>query len=171
MRGKKGNLQLLTTGVTVLVMGAFVFIMGLIILDNLYISNTVTAGTITNEHLTSVDDAGEYTTSRTACGFHGLAITTATNKSEGDAIASGNYSVNSRTGLITFVGGDGNYNGTDWTINATYTYGGDEVCEATNETITGMGKLADYYDLIVLAIVIALIISLLLVVFSMRRVK
>jgi len=46
---------------------------------------------------------------------------------------------------------------------------GTEAYSAANETIVGMGKFADYWDLIVLAIVITVIISLLLVVFSMRR--
>lgn len=48
---------------------------------------------------------------------------------------------------------------------------GTEAYEAANETITGMGKFGDYWDLVVLAIVITVIISLLLVVFSLRRVR
>lgn len=48
---------------------------------------------------------------------------------------------------------------------------GTEAYSAANETIVGMGKFADYWDLIVLAIVITVVISLLLVVFSLRRVK
>lgn len=48
---------------------------------------------------------------------------------------------------------------------------GTEAYNAGNETIVGMGKFADYWDLIVLAIVITVVISLLLVVFSMRSVR
>jgi len=51
------------------------------------------------------------------------------------------------------------------------TTAGTEAYAAGNETIVGLGKFADYWDLIVLAIVIAIIISLLLVVFSLRRVQ
>lgn len=51
------------------------------------------------------------------------------------------------------------------------TTAGTEAYSAGNETIVGMGKFADYWDLIVLAIVIAVVISLLLVVFSLRRVQ
>lgn len=51
------------------------------------------------------------------------------------------------------------------------TSSGTEAYSAANETIVGMGKFGDYWDLIVLAIVITVIISLLLVVFSMRRTK
>jgi len=46
-----------------------------------------------------------------------------------------------------------------------------EAHNATNDTIAGLGDFADYWDLIVLAIVISIIISLLLVVFSLRRAK
>jgi len=51
------------------------------------------------------------------------------------------------------------------------TTAGTEAYSAGNATIVGMGKFADYWDLIVLAIVITIIISLLLVVFSLRRTK
>lgn len=46
---------------------------------------------------------------------------------------------------------------------------GTEAYTAANETIVGLGDFADYVDLIVLAVVIAVIISLLLVVFTLRR--
>lgn len=49
------------------------------------------------------------------------------------------------------------------------TTSGTEAYTAANETIVGLGTFADYWDLIVLSIVIAVIISLLLVVFSMRK--
>ena len=51
------------------------------------------------------------------------------------------------------------------------TTSGTEAYKAANETIVGMGKFGDYWDLIVLAIVITVIISLLLVVFSLRTAK
>lgn len=51
------------------------------------------------------------------------------------------------------------------------TTSGTEAYEAGNETIVGLGKFGDYMDLVVLSVVITVIISLLLVVFSLRRVK
>lgn len=48
---------------------------------------------------------------------------------------------------------------------------GTEAYTAANETIVGIGDFADYVDLMVLAVVIAVIISLLLMVFSLRRVR
>ena len=46
---------------------------------------------------------------------------------------------------------------------------GTEAYESANKTIVGIGAFADYIDLMVLAIVITVVISLLLVVFSLRR--
>lgn len=51
------------------------------------------------------------------------------------------------------------------------TTSGTEAYTAANETIVGIGDFADYVDLMVLAVVIAIVIGLLLVVFSLRRVK
>ncbi len=46
---------------------------------------------------------------------------------------------------------------------------GTEAYVAANETIVGIGDFADYVDLMVLAVVIAVVISLLLVVFTVGR--
>ena len=51
------------------------------------------------------------------------------------------------------------------------TTAGTEAYTAGNETIYGMSKFGNYWDLIVLAVVISVIISLLLVVFSLRQVR
>ena len=48
---------------------------------------------------------------------------------------------------------------------------GTEAYSAANQTIVGMGKFGDYWDLIVLAIVISVVISLLMLVFAARKVK
>jgi len=46
---------------------------------------------------------------------------------------------------------------------------GTEAYVAANETIVGIGDFADFVDLMVLAVVIAVVISLLLVVFTVGR--
>lgn len=51
------------------------------------------------------------------------------------------------------------------------TTSGTEAYSAGNETIVGIGKFGDYFDLIVLAVIVAIIIGLLLIVFSQRKVK
>lgn len=49
------------------------------------------------------------------------------------------------------------------------TTAGTEAYSAGNETIAGVGKFAEYFDLMVLAVVISIVIGLLLVVFSVGR--
>lgn len=51
------------------------------------------------------------------------------------------------------------------------TTSGTEAYSAGNETIVGIGKFADYFDLIVLAVIVSIIIGLLLLVFSLKRTK
>jgi len=64
---------------------------------------------------------------------------------------------------------DGTYaNNTLW--NVTYNYNhGDEAYENANKTIVGLGTFADFWEIIVLAIVITVVIGLLLVVFGGSR--
>lgn len=45
---------------------------------------------------------------------------------------------------------------------------GSEAYKAANETVVGLGTFADFWEIIVLAVVIAVVIGLLLVVFSAR---
>ena len=73
--------------------------------------------------------------------------------------------------------------GTDYTVNAagtltnvtywetplfvTYTYAwGDEACVGANLTVVGLGSFADFWEIIVLALVITVVIGLLLVIFG-----
>ena len=48
---------------------------------------------------------------------------------------------------------------------------GSDAYIAANKTVVGLGTFADFWEIIVLAIVITVVISLLLVVFSGRRAK
>lgn len=46
-----------------------------------------------------------------------------------------------------------------------------EAYRAGNLTVVGLGTFADFWEIIVLAVVVAVVIGLLLIVFSSRRVK
>ena len=48
---------------------------------------------------------------------------------------------------------------------------GTEAYDAANETIVGLATFADFWEIIVLAVVITVVIGLLLVVFGGRRVR
>lgn len=167
MKDKKGNINLIVPSILVLTLAAILLVFGLLILDEVkeetagIESHSVTAEVVTQAELTAstaIANAG-------ACQFGGLSVSSCSNGSAaGIVIASGNYSVGSN-----YINNLTNtFSTASWYCNYTYTDGG-EACRAANETIVGMGKFADYYDLIVLAIVITIIISLLLVVFSLRK--
>jgi len=50
-------------------------------------------------------------------------------------------------------------------------YSGCPAYEAGNETVVGLGTFADFWEIIVLAIVITVVIGLLLIVFGGKRVR
>jgi len=165
---------MIMTGVMILFIAAFLLVMGLIMMDDIMVDTATDAVTVSNETLTTVTEAGEYVTAISTCGFNGFTVLYMTNAS-GTAydIAATNYTVGGeREGLITYSGAvnDG-YNNTDWNISYTYNYGNSAACDSINNTITGQGSFADYFDLIVLAIVITVIISLMLIGFALRRTK
>lgn len=163
----KGQIEVITPAVIALAVGAILLVMGLIMLDEL---QNDTAGdrsrTASNEVVTQAElKASTNVATAEACEFGGLSVTACLNGSSGGGlINSGNYSVG--TDHITNLTSE--FVTASWYCNYTYTDGG-VACESTNTTIAGIGKFADYYDLIVLAIVISVVISLVIVIFSMRK--
>lgn len=155
-------------------MGAILLIFALLILDSLLVTTADTKVTVYNETLTTVTEAGE-TVAFTpgSCGVHSFAPIYVTNATGGETIGSGNYTYNLRTGKVSATAGATTLgvNNTDWNITYSYSFGNKSICESTNKTIVGQGKFGDYFDLIVLAIVVAVVISLLSVVLSTKKVK
>ena len=168
MKDKKGNLNMIVPAVLVLILAAIILVFGLLMLDELYVNTGDTAGSTKNETLTTVSEAGETVANAGACAFNSFTVTDVRNYTDDVAIGSTNYTTNSRAGII-YAAAAGTFNNTDWLVNYTYKSSTSEACLATNSTLRGLGKFGDYFDLIVLAIVISVIISLLLVVFSMRK--
>lgn len=160
-------------GVMTLMIAGFLFVVGLMMLDDIYVNMADDAGSVTNETLTSVTESGENVTEATRCGFNSLSITAMNNATgAGEAISSGNYTVNTRTGVIKFAGGaDTTWNNSNWNVSYTYLFGNSSACESTNKTIVGQGKFGDWVDLIVLAIVITIITSMILIGFAFRRTR
>jgi len=176
LSNKKGDLNLLMLGVMTLMMAGFLLVMGLIIMDELLVtvSDAVGSGNVT---LTTVTEAGELVSNvSTQCGFNSMTVTHCINGTIGGGVdvvipSTGNYSVDSREGRISYTGTDQAFNNTDWICLITFNYGDNDVCLSTNETLEGTGKFADYLDLIALAIVISVIIGLLIVVLGTRRIQ
>ena len=174
MKNKKANLEIIVPSILILTLGAIILVFGLIMLDNLEdnayktttvsFSNTSTVGTAGNASGTYVN--GYNPTTYRNCA---LTITYAYNTTTSTyLISSGNYTIvgcliNGSTSTVEV-------NNASWNVTGAITYSADtEASNSANDTIVGLGKFADYWDLIVLAIVISVIISLLLVVFSMRK--
>lgn len=172
---KKANVQMILTGITVLFIAAFLLIMGLIMMDEMLITTSTDSAETANETLTTVDELGEVVANAGKCGFNNMRITRITNETNinpsNHVIDSANYTIDARSGRISFVGADLIINNTNWNVTYTYNYGANEACEATNQTIGGQGEFADYIDLIVLTIVVAVIISLITIAFGMKKVQ
>lgn len=167
-KGQQG-IELLSVGVITILIAIILLIMGLIIMEEAWDETSDITGDFNNATLTTVTEAGEElpATNTSRCGCTITSIT-AWNSSTGAAIASANITyTNCR---VYFTGADTTTNNTDWNVTGTFTYGL-EACEAGNETVIGTGKFGDYVDLMVLAIVIAIIISLILVGFATKKIR
>ena len=169
---KRGNTEMLLTGVLALMLGGIILIFGLVMLDELYINTVDTTVTVNNETLTTMDEAGEYITSTSLddCGFSGFTVLNMYNASIGTIeLASPNWSIVGREGKVIGTGSV-DVNGSDWNITYTYDMGNNSACVSANLTITGQGKYGDYIDLIALAIVISVVVSLVLIL-GVRRLR
>ena len=166
----KGQLGNLVPAIMALVLAAIILVFGIILTQGLV--DTTAGGvstTVENETFTGVDNVTNVSSGNTAqCFFGGFSVVAASNFS-GGVITSANYTTFAADGNIigtpTMTVG---YNGTDWLVNYTYTWG-DEACIAGNLTVFGLGSFADFWGIIVLAIVIGVVIGLLLVIFGGKR--
>jgi len=169
---KKGQVELVITGVLALTLASILLVMGLIMMDELMQDVSTDSATVTNETTAAVvTEAGTSATANTGvCGFNSFAVTSANVKNATAAydIAAGNYTVTASRGVATiaFISTDADdvakFNNSKWNITGTYLWGNTEACDASNSTIAGQGKFADYWDLIVLAIIITVVISLII---------
>lgn len=170
MKNKKGQLQMITPAILVLVLGAVILVFGLLMLDQLVVSTGTTSGTDYNTTTVArVTEKCANVYNASACAFNSMSVLYAvnyTNKTD-TGISSSNYTWTSR-GQICIVEGSV-YNNTYLNVTYSYKWSDTEACKAGNLTIGGMGKFSDYWGLIVLAIVVAVIISLLLIVFNLRK--
>ena len=161
---KRGQINSLAPAILALVFAAIILVFGIIMSQGLtdtvkdvLVDVTNETGGWINTTTYTLDNAG-------ACNFNSPSITTAWNATSGSIIGSGNYTV-STTGVVS------NASTTAWNnVNFRYTYNwGDTACESGNSTVAGLGSFADFWEIIVLAIVITLVIGLLLIVFGGRK--
>lgn len=165
LKQKKGQLGILVPAILVLIVAAAVLFFGLILTEKLRDTTAIYSTTINNE--TGFINSSGYTlaTAATGAGFNSPAIIQVFNGTGGFIIPSANY---------TLVGNSlRNATPTVYTnINVTYSYlHGDVSYGAANKTIVGLGTFADFWSLIVLAIVITIVVGVLLIILSNRTVK
>ena len=170
-KNQKGQLNGLSASILALVFSAIILVLGLVVTSELVDTRdgTVTATVATNETLT-VSGAGITTevVSSDTCGYTGWTPTAVYNDTDNGnqtLVVTTDYLVNANGSLM---------NVTYWEnpikVTYTYTWGG-EACVDGNKTIVGLGTFADFWEIIVLAIVISIVIGLLLVVFGGRRAR
>jgi len=165
----KGQVQTLTPAILALVFAAIVLVFGLVMTQSLTDTRDGTvAATAANETLALfAGTANQSVAAASLCGFG--TITPASviiYNATGDLlIATGNYSINSAGSIVNSTATHTDY---PWLISYPYTWG-DEACSAGESTTTGLGTFADFWELIVLAIVITIVIGLLLIVFGGRK--
>jgi len=162
---KKGQLNALAPAILALIFAAVVLTVGLVITQKLVDTqdgqNTLS---VSNETITAYAGTENKTVAgASTCGF-GTAGSVVIYNTTNDVIvlASGNYTAYTDGNIVNLSATYAIY---PLKVSYDYTWG-DETCVAGNSTIVGLGTFADFWEIIVLAIVITVVIGLLLVVFG-----
>jgi hypothetical protein len=171
---KKGQVTNIAPAIIALIFAGIVLIMGLVINQELRDTQVgATSLTVTNETVTMTNTTGSGTlaTYSTTNGWSSWNASAVLNNSDDVTLTEGvDYQINSANGTV--------FNLTDtWAVDPavflvtyTYFYGGESFTGA-NSTVVGLGTFADFWEIIVLAIVISVVIGLLLTVFGGRRAR
>ena len=161
---KKGNVSNIAPAIIILVVAAATLFFGLILTENLKTTSGTYSYTVVNESM-FFNSSGDTFNLASSCAFNSPAVVLAINGSSGATISAGNYT----------IVGNSIYNASAavWSsANVTYSYkAGSVSCDAVNKTISGLGTFADFWSIIVLAIVISVVIGILLIILSSRKVK
>lgn len=162
---KKGQLSVLAPSIITLVIAAVFLILGLVVIQETRDTDVVTQAiqsTVTNETI-------NFTNGRDVAkvgdrGANSFSLLNLTNATSGVMIPTTNYSLSPAGKLTTHLGF---FNSTNVKITYSYKHG-DESYDTANKTLTGISNFSDYWELIVLAIVITIVIGLLLTIFANR---
>ena len=168
----KGQVSSLVPAILGLVFAAVVLVFGVMMSQELRDTTTGSVShTSVNESITawSGTTTNKSLSGRVECGFGSVTTSSVEvyNATNSYVIASGNYTVYSNGYIVNKTIPNANIR-EGWKVTYTYTNGG-EACTSGNKTVTGLGTFADFWEIIVLAIVISVVIGLLLVVFGGRK--
>lgn len=175
LTSKKAQVQIIAPAILSLVFAAVVLVFGLIITQELRDSNVIdqaVAVTVGNESVTSVTETAQNLATVGDRGANSFAaITYGLTNGTLAVINAANFTFTS-AGALSFASTSAadaaQYNNS--AINISYSYlHGDEAYVGANLTVVGLGTFADFWEIIVLAIIITVVIGLLLTVFGGRR--
>jgi len=168
MENKKAQLANLPTGIIALVVAVIMLVIGVVILQELRDSDSISASasaTQNNETITTVTETGE-ALARTECRV-ACSVTRVMNSTSGVLITSGNYTTLTNRGC-TLVSTGSSYNNSNWNVTYSYTYG-ETACTTANASVVGVGGFSDFVPIIVIALAASIIIGLILIGFAFTQ--
>ena len=170
LASKKGQVSSLGPAIIALVIAGVFLILGLVILQSVRDTDVITqvhSSTVANNTVTVTEIAGALSANTAPASACSIDYAINTSAVVGEFIDSSNYTVSGCIISYTGVNADG-LNNTAWNVSYSYTYG-DLAYVDGNLTVSGLGTFADFWEIIVLAIIISVVIGLLLVVFGPTR--
>ena len=168
---KKGQVQNIAPAILALIFAAIVLVFGLIMAQELRDTQVgATSKTVINETVTLGNVTGNVSIAKfsTSTGWGSWNITLAINTTGSQTLVEGTqYKIFTNNGTILNLTSDYVEIPAIWSVTYVYSDGG-EAFRGGNSTVLGLGTFADFWEIIVLAIVITVVIGLLLVVFGGR---
>jgi len=132
------------------------------------------SATVINESVTTITESGEYLGGIGACGYSNFAVILVTNETgnatgDGSTIDSGNYTIGTTTGLLTFTGGDDVvYNNTNWNVTYSYDYKG-IACNVTESLGSELADNTSIAGIILTISLVGIVLSVLIGIFVASR--
>jgi len=171
---KRGQVGGIGMSIMAIVIAAVFLILGLVVLQSIrntdvvrsqYTKDVANDTLITPNNLTYT----QITTCAATPGGNSIAIRSVFNASTGALIAAPNYTLDSDCGIKVTRAGVA-WTAVPWNISYTFKHGG-ESWTGTNQTLAGIANFSDFWEIIVLAIVISLVIGLLLIAFARKAMR
>lgn len=161
---KKGQLEMIVPTILLLVIAAAVLVLGLQLMTGFNnISDSYVANVVNESGF--INSSGYTLSKATVLGFNSPSVSSAVNGTI-TVVPSANYTVSS-VGLVT------NTTPVVYSrVNFTYSYSyGQEAYSSSNKSIVGVAQFADFWSLIVLAVVIVIVVGVILGIMSAKRIK
>lgn len=155
-----------------LVIAAVFLILGIVMLSELRDTDILTSGTTRTVNIeqlsTVVNDTGVLLQQRNNTNAANPSMINCTNSTY--VIPSANYTLTTGSWRLSYSAPVdlGDVNNSYWNCSYSYT-SSDEAYASANTTLVGLGTFGDFWEIIVLAVVISIVIALLLIAFGGRR--